>query len=338
MAVAANFGLIENDPQWKELTLPEQNQIRRAWVGRRMAVSNRPSDAGLQQKLEAEAFQGAPEFARPYKPSWKERHPSLYAAGETAYGVPMKTLETLQQTVANLLDPILKGKRYPATFGGLLQSLREPFQKTGEFMTGEREATELPGGEVSRIVTDPLMYTGLGEIAAAKMAARGAPAGVKMLPKLGRKAVGEVTRKALTSPGTSQWVSEIPRSWSTWNEPQRSIYKLFMQRGQQHLPKEQLQRVAETLTNAGPEEGRAALKILSEGDKNKIRSLSSWAEQPSWGRKALKGAKPAGKAAQPGATGVGPEVGGAGKTVVEAINEPEGYADILRQMMEEPSL
>lgn len=341
MPVPQNFSIVEQHPRFQAMSLSQQNKVRRDWIQDTLRYSNRPKDPVLEKHLEDEAFKGAPEFARPYQPSWKERHPSLYAARATAIGTPMKVLETSQQVVANLLDPILKGKRYPATLGGLLQSLKEPFQKTGETMTSQREDTELPGGEITRTITDPLMYTGLGELAATKMAARAAErlaSGVKLLPKLGRKAAGEVTRKALTSPGTAEWVSEIPRSWSTWNEPQRAVYKMFMQEGTQHIPKEQLKRVAETLTNAGPEQGASALKILREGNKNKIRSLISWAEQPSWGRKAIKGAKQTAKVAQPGATGIGVEVGGAGKTVAEEISQPGNLADYIQQMMETPTL
>jgi len=317
---------------WNTLTLPEQNEIRNEWVARLVTASNKVRDPAFRKSLEDEAFADAPEFARPYQPSWKERHPSLYAAGATAVGTPMKVLETPQQIVANLLDPILKGKRYPATFGGILAALKEPFQKTGEWMGSQREETELPGGGVTRMVTDPLMYTGLGELAATRMAARAAPPGVKMLP-LGRKAAEKIG-KIFMKPGLEQWVGEIPRSWATWDQPNRQLYSQIMQMGQQYIPKDQLQRVAETIVNVGPEQGAQAVKILREGNTNRIRSLVSWAEMPSWSRKVLKGGK---KAAQAGVAD-GEEVGGAAKTVVEEASQPGDWANYLQKMMETPTL
>lgn len=330
-----NFAIIENAPKWQELTLPEQNKIRRSWVVWRMSVSNRPRDPILRKQLETEAFASAPEFTRPLAPSWRERHPSLYALGATAVGTPVRLLETPQQLVASLVDPILRGKRYPATFGGVLQALREPFQRTGEWMVGEREETELPGREITRVLTDPLMYTPLGELAAARLAAKAAPVGVKMIPPLGRRAVARETKAILTRPGLAEQLGEIPRSWATWSPESRGIYSQIMKVGQRYIPKDQLQRVAETLVNAGPEQSAVGVKILQEGNLNKIRSLIGWAESPAWSRKALRGVKKV-KEIVPPPTGKGPAE--AAKSIAEEISQPGSYADYLAAMMEIPTL
>lgn len=334
MALAENFAIIENDPDWKELTLPEQNQIRREWIIKRQSVSNRSRDPALRKQLETEAFAGAPEFARPLDPDFWERNPRLTGALKTAYGVPMKLLETPQQLVANIINPALRGERYPATFGGALQSLIEPLKRTGEWMTSQREETELPGGEISRFVTDPLMYTGVGELAAVRAAKRGIPAGVKAIPSLGKKAAERELKATLSKPGLSQIIEEIPRSWATWDLENRSLYTQIMQRGQQHIPKEQLQRVAETIVNAPPEEAKAAFQLLQSGKPNDLRKLVAWTEAPYWKRKILGKAGKGGSAVK---TPTGAAEGG-GKTVVEEMNQPGGLADYMERLMTAPSL
>jgi hypothetical protein len=204
------------------------------------------------------------------------RHPGLVGGAKAVGGAVMKGLELPQQMVANVLAPAIRGEK--ATPG---EALTKPFERTARWIRGESEPTELPGGEISRMVTDPLMYTGVGPAVKAARYAKNIPAGVRAIPPLvGKAAAGE-----LAGGLAPQVALEIPRSWATFSPVQRVAYRRVMTLGRQWFQPDELKEVAETIANLGEHQAAGALKNLGNvQDRNAARSILKWARQKSWER------------------------------------------------------
>jgi len=332
MKVPNTFAEIESDPDFSRLPYNEQNQLRDDWIRLRLRVSGKPRDESYFTQLQEEAYKNAPDFAKPQKPGFAARHPRVTAFFKTLYGAPMKALETPQQLVANLIDPIFSGDKPKS----VKEALIRPFQRTGEWMVGEREETELPGGAITRVATDPLSVIPLVQsvraIGAGREAVRQFGKGA-LAPKELKEFIRGYREKLLRSPtrvaAEKEIFKEIPRSWATFSPEQRQIYKDIISAGQRYVPKEELQPIAETLANATKGEAAQAIRILQGGNMNKINSLKAWANRAEWKRgKFGQPLKAAPQATPPGGTA----------SVVEEATSPGTWADYINKMMQSPEL
>ncbi len=324
MPTPETFDVIRSHPAWQGLSEIEKSKRRMWWVQDRLVTTGQSQDPRVKAMFEADAYRDAPEWQRPSQPvsegtaAWRG---VKGAVGETLKGaldVGTRTVRTPQQLVANLLEETMRGVTGADAPKHPLERISRPFTKTFKATTGKEPETRLSENDLintlGEAITDPLMWTGVGltpRIRDISRASELAKAGVpKMIPPLyGRQAREAVKVASKGTPEMMGWLGEIPKSWGTFNPQQRSLYTRLMQLGQPYIDKMQLQRVAETLANAAPEQAQRAIEILKSGDKRGINSLIAWTEAPGWKRSALKGAK-------------GAQAEKVAGTVVGNLNEP----------------
>jgi len=339
MPLPEMFDVIRNDPEWREFTIPEQNLMREKWVTKRLIAAGKSQDQAYKKTLIDEAYRDAPEWSKPVQPmtegeaAWKGVKGTAGQMLGEAWGGAMRTLRTPQQLVANLLEQTMGGFTGYEKPTSPLEALVRPFKRTAETHMGTREPTKLTErGEgfletMGEAITDPLMYTGVGLAPRVRDISRLAQlrkAGVvKAVPPLyGREARAAGKAATLLKPGMMGELEAIPRGWATMTPQQQSLYKQVMQIGRPHFDKTQLQRVAETVANAAPEEAQPILEALASGNKNRIRSILTWTESPMWKKNVFK----SGKAAK-----VKPPTAGA-TSIVEELNRPGGLADAMESI------
>jgi hypothetical protein len=249
---------------------------------------------------------------------------------EAGLDVGVRTLRTPQQFIANLIEQTVGGFTGHEKPTSAVEAVVRPLKRTVETTMGKREPTKLTEdeggflGTAADVVTDPLTYVGVGlapRIRDISRLAKLKKAGVTTtIPPLYGRQAREATKAAtILKPGETLG---IPPSWVNMTPQQQGIYKQVMQAGGPHIEKGQLQRVAETVANASPEEAKSIFTSLASGNKNRINSVIAWAEAPAWKRTPLKSVK-SGRVKPPTVSEV---------PVVEELNRPGGLADVIAAM------
>jgi hypothetical protein len=339
MPIPESFDLIRRHPRWGELSPIAQSKRRQWWVQDRLAtagIQDPKRRSEIKAQLVENAYYDAPDWQKPTTPltegqvAWKG---VKGAAGEMLGGaldVGVRTLRTPQQLIANLLEQTVAGFTGYDKPKSALEALTRPFKRTLESTMGKREPTKLTEdeggflGTAAKVVTDPLTYVGVGlapRIRDISRLAKLKKAGVTTpIPPLYGRQAREATKAAtILKPGETLG---IPPSWVNMTPQQQGLYQQVMRAGRADIEKGQLQRVAETVANASPEEAQSILGALTSGNKNKIRSVIAWTEAPAWKRAPLKPAK-AGRVKPPTVGEV---------STVEQLNKPGELADVIAAM------
>lgn len=336
MALPQIFDVIRSDPEWNEFSPREQARIREKWVQKRLLASGKAQDPELKKQLIEDAYRDAPEWQKPTAPltegqaAWKGVKGTAGEMLGGALDVGVRTLRTPQQLIANLIEQTVggfSGYDAPKSVG---EAVTRPFKRTLETTMGKREPTKLTEdeggflGTAAEVVTDPLTYVGAGlapKIRDISRLAKLKKAGVTTaIPPLYGRQAREATKAAtILKPGETLG---IPVSWVNMTPQQQGLYQKVMQAGRANIEKGQLQRVAETVANASPEEAQSILNTLASGNKNKIKSVIAWTEAPAWKRGSMKSVK--GGRVKPPTAGEVP--------IVEDLNRPGGLADVIAAM------
>lgn len=336
MPLAEIFDVVRSDPEWNEFSPREQAQIRAKWVQKRLIASGKPQDLELKARLTEDAYRDAPEWMRPTTPltegqvAWKGVKGTAGEMLGAALDVGVRTLRTPQQFIANLIEQTVggfTGHEKPKSIG---EAITRPLKRTLETTMGKREPTKLTEdeggflGTAAEVVTDPLTYVGVGlapRIRDISRLAKLKKAGVTTIipPLYGRQAREATKAATILKPGETLG---IPPSWVNMTPQQQGMYQQVMRAGRANIEKGQLQRVAETVANASPQEAQSILEALASGNQNKIKRVIAWTEAPAWKRAPLKSTK--GGRVKP------PTVGEI--STVEELNRPGGLADVIAAM------
>jgi hypothetical protein len=345
--VEKNFQMIRDDPEWQSLSFQQKHQVRQQWVNKMMGGSVKP-DPARRKMLEEEAFEDAPWSKTP-EPGFFERNPRLRGVAATAIGVPLKILGTPGQLTSNLLDPITSGKKRPLTLRGALESIKEPFERTGRWMTGgwETEATQPFGAS-----KDPLVQTAiaLGETAIDPLAYMGVPSYLKESKRIAGfgekvgKVIPRLTEKSIQAERAAQVAkaggvgAEIPRSFTTFSPQQRGAYQQVMAAGRRWFDRDELRDVAETIANLPEKQASSALKKLQAVEKgNDARSILAWARKSAWERPS-RWWKPGAADAEGAFKEAAKKVGVSDEAIAEATSKIGDWSNYITEMMKEPTL
>jgi len=282
------------------------------------------------QQLEEKAYATAEPWQRPVKPA------EMPGFGGALAEAGMRMIGAPQQLVANILANVPRGREkgeewwHPAV---------QPLEKTYRYLTGaEEKPTELPGGEFSRTLTDPWMWTSLGGAGLA-LALKGKTASeivnlasrspwlrsaIERLPGMGptKKMIESGTRMVRPEALSRAPGALIPKY--TELQPQRqTLYREVMKSPavQRGVPKTLKPEYARTFVSSrGPQQKMMRKMIATPRGQTR---MEGWLEQPPHLRTQPKGA-PINEWG--GRTAYRTEFGARPKSVVEEMTQTTEWA------------
>jgi len=256
MPLPDTFTVIRTHPRWAELSLPEQTQLREAWVQQRLLASGDPRNEKLYKQLVQEAYADLPKEAEAKSNFWWGGH--FLPPTEEYVPRMLKFVDRLGRVFSAPQQFLQSAFRQPPE-RAVTERIAAPFAETVSGLTKDIMGKERELQYPYKMYTDPLMLYGALQ------------AGKRLVPsaiKRGAKIVGRV--KGRVKPPISKGMpwEEIPgkvpplrtvgrpqpeipirqpgQVWqTTLRQELRSTYNRAVPKLTPHFPKEQAQLVAD---------------------------------------------------------------------------------------------